>query len=142
MSSTTRSPSARYEEYRETQHVRGWLAFAGFMITIIGIMNVVYGIAAIDDANFYVANAKYVVADLNTWGWIMLLVGILQIGAAVSIWNRSEWGRWVGIFSAGCNSIVMLMFLPAYPLLALSFFAVDILIIYGLFAYGGRPDES
>jgi hypothetical protein len=71
-------------------------------------------------------------------GWIVLIVGILQLTAAFSIWAGNEYGRWMGIASAGLNSIVMLMFIPAYPFGALAAFAIDVLVIYGLAAYGGR----
>jgi hypothetical protein len=116
----------------------GWVAFAGVMLTIVGVMNIIYGIAAIDDANFYVNDAKYVFSDLNTWGWIVLVIGVLQFCAAFSIFGGTSWGRWVGIGTAGLNAIAQLLFLPAYPFLALALFAIDILIIYGLVAYGGR----
>lgn len=116
----------------------GWIAFAGTMLVILGVMNVIYGVAAIDDANVYVGDAKYVFADLNTWGWFLLIVGVIQFFAAFSIWNHTSWGRWVGVLSAACNSILQLLFLPAFPFLALSLFTLNILVIYGLIAYGGR----
>jgi hypothetical protein len=116
----------------------GWVAFAGVMLTIVGVMNIIYGIAAIDNANFFVNDAKYVFSDLNTWGWIVLVIGVVQFCAAFSIFGGTSWGRWVGILTAGLNSIAMLLFLPAYPFLALALFAIDIMIIYGLVAYGGR----
>ena len=50
----------------------------------------------------------------------------------------TEWGRWVGIISAGCNAILQMFFIPALPLLSVSLFAVDVLVIYGLVTYGGR----
>jgi hypothetical protein len=116
----------------------GWATFAGVMLAIVGALNVVYGIAAIDSANFYVNNAQYVVSDLNAYGWTLLIVGAIQFCAAFSIFAGTSWGRWVGVFSAGVNSIAQLLFLPAYPALALALFAIDILIIYGLVAHGGR----
>jgi hypothetical protein len=63
---------------------------------------------------------------------------VLQFCAAFSIFGGTSWGRWVGIGTAGLNAIAQLLFLPAYPFLALALFAIDILIIYGLVAYGGR----
>src|SRR4051812_30084123 len=110
----------------------GWVIFAGAMLSIVGILNVVYGIAAIDDANFYVNDAKYVFSDLNTYGWIVLIIGAVQVSAAFSIFAQTSWGRWIGILSAGLNAIAQLLFLPAYPFLGLAFFTMDILIIYGL----------
>jgi hypothetical protein len=120
----------------------GWATFAGVMLAIVGILNIIYGIAAIDSANFYVNDARYVISDLNTWGWVMLVIGAIQFCAAFSIFAGTEWGRWVGILAAGLNCIAQLLFLPAYPLLALALFSVDILVIYGLVAHAGRRAYS
>jgi hypothetical protein len=116
----------------------GWLAFAGTMLAIVGTMNILYGIAAIDDATVFVNDARYVFSELSTWGWFLLFVGLIQFFAAFSIWGRTTWGVVVGIASAGLNAILQLLFLPAFPLLGLALFATNILIIYGLVAYGGR----
>jgi hypothetical protein len=120
----------------------GWVTFAGVMLSIVGVMNVIYGIAAVDNANFYVNDARYVFSDLNTWGWVIGIIGAIQFCAAFSIFGGTSWGRWVGVATASLSSIAMLLFLPAYPFLALALFAVDILIIYGLIADGGRRDRA
>ena len=135
------TPSSRESQYRHTDDadkVVGWLMFAGAMVMIAGILNIIYGISGISNANWLEANSDYVFSNLKTWGWIVLIVGILQVTAAFSIWVGHEYGRWVGMMSAGLNSIVMLMFIPAYPFGALAVFALDILVIYGLATYGGR----
>jgi hypothetical protein len=116
----------------------GWLLFAGIMLMLIGILNVIWGIAAIDDASFFVNDTKYIVSNLNTWGWVTLILGAVQILAAFSIWAGNQFGRWFGIAVAGLSSIGALMSIPAYPFWSLAIFAVDILVIYGLAAYGGQ----
>jgi hypothetical protein len=128
---------ARVEDLGPTEG-QGWVTFAGVMILIAGVLNVIYGIAAIDNANFYVADARYVFSDLATWGWIQLIVGAVQVIAAFAIWRGSEFGRWIGIGAASVNAIVQLLFLPSSPFLSLAIFAIDILIVFGLIAYGGR----
>ena len=85
----------------------------------------------------YVGNAHYIFGGLNSWGWIVMLLGIAQLAAGGAVVNGSNWARWFGIFVAGINSIGQLAFLPAYPFWALSMFTVDMLIIYGLAVYGG-----
>jgi hypothetical protein len=116
----------------------GWIAFAGIMLAIIGILNVIYGIAAIGDSSFFVHNTKYILSNLNTWGWVTLIIGVIQVLAAFSIWSGGEFGRWIGIFIAGVSMIGALLSLPAYPLWSLAVFAIDVLIVYGLAAYGGQ----
>ncbi|MBI5103455.1 MAG: hypothetical protein HZB46_00415 [Solirubrobacterales bacterium] len=142
MSATSAGPaptrSARAAEAHDAEHGSGWVAFAGTMLAIVGTLNVIYGIAAIDDANVYVGDAKYVFADLNTWGWLLLIVGAVQFLAAFGIWNRAPWARWIGVLSASGNAILQLLFLPAFPFLSLALLAIDVLVIYGLVAYGGR----
>jgi hypothetical protein len=119
----------------------GWVVFAGTMLLIVGTLNVIYGIAAIDDANFFINGAKYVISDLNTWGWVVLLTGAAQILTAFGVWARSTFATWLGIAFACMNAIGVLLMLPAYPLLSLSLFAVDVLIVYGLAVHGGHREE-
>ena len=67
-SASSSAPSARADAVYDEDRGLGWIVFAGIMLSIVGILNIVYGIAAIDDANFYAAGANYVITDLNTWG--------------------------------------------------------------------------
>ena len=116
----------------------GWILFAGIMLMLVGILNVIWGIAAIDNSSFFVNDSKYIISNLNTWGWVTLILGVVQILAAFSIWAGNQFGRWVGIGVAGLSSIGALLSIPAYPFWSLAIFAVDILVIYGLAAYGGQ----
>jgi hypothetical protein len=143
-SSAGPAPSARHAEaeVHESEHGRGWVAFAGTMLAIVGTLNIVYGIAAIDDANVYVGDTQYVFGDLNTWGWFLALVGALQFVAAFGIWNGAQWARWAGVVSAAGNAILQLIFLPAFPLLSLSLLGIDVLVIYALIQYGGRRTSA
>ena len=115
----------------------GWLLFAGIMILVAGVLNTIWGIAAIDSANFFLEDDRYIFEDLNTMGWIILIVGIVQLFAAFSIWAGGQFGRWIGIIAASVNAIFALLSLPGYPLWSIAVFGIDILIIYGLAAYGG-----
>ena len=121
------------------RHGSGWVLFAGLMICLVGVLNVIYGIAAIGDSRFFVDDATYILSGLNTWGWIMLILGAAQIAAAYSIWKGGELGRWFGIAVALLSAIGALMSISAYPFWSLAVFTLDILVIYGLAAYGGDP---
>jgi hypothetical protein len=116
----------------------GWLVFAGIMLMIVGVMNFIGGIAAIDDSKFFVGNAQFVISDLNTWGWVILLTGAVQVLAAVGIWARNQLSRWLGVGFASVNALAQLLMIAAFPLWSLALFSVDLLIIYGLVVYGGR----
>ncbi|HEY1357391.1 MAG TPA: hypothetical protein VGF21_03710 [Thermoleophilaceae bacterium] len=126
----------------ETAKGGGWLLFAGMMVSIAGVLNCIWGIAAIDNAHFFLEDKRYIISDLNTWGWIILIIGIIQIIAAFSIWSGGEFGRWIGIIGAMLSAIGALLSLPGYPFWSLCIFALDILILYGLSAYGGHQARA
>jgi len=115
----------------------GWVVFSAVLLGLASVWNMIDGIAAISSAHVYVANANYVFSDLNTWGWIVLCLGILEGIAAALLLSGSEFARWFGIAAAGLNALGQLFFVPAYPWWALAMFSADILIIYGLAVYGG-----
>ena len=137
---TTPAAGGRATERDEGSYVEGggWVLFAGIMIMLVAILNVFWGIAAIDSSSFFVEDTRYIVSNLNTWGWVVLIIGVLQFIAAFSIFAGGSYGRWFGIATAGANAIAALLSIPAYPFWGLAIFAVDILIIYGLAAYGGN----
>jgi hypothetical protein len=122
----------------DTTEGAGWVAFAGIMILIVGVLNCIWGIAAIDKASFFVEDQRFILSDLSTWGWIILVVGVLQLFAAFSIWSGGGYGRWIGIITAGLGSISALLSIPAYPLWSLCVFFASLLVIFGLAAYGGQ----
>ena len=120
----------------------GWIAFAGIVLMIAGFLNFIWGIAAIDNSSFFTDEGRFILFDdLNTWGWFFLIVGVLQMAAAVSIWNRNAFGQIFGIFAASVNILVLLFTVNAYPFAAFMLFIIDLLVIYALNAYGGRPEH-
>ena len=65
---------------------------------IAGVLNIIYGIGAIDDANFYTATGThYVFGSLHTWGWVTLILGIVQLTAGFSLFAGGTYGRVIGI---------------------------------------------
>ena len=130
------SPYTYYDD--DDPHGQGLVTFAGVMLMIAAVLNTLYGIAAIDKANLFVQHARYVFGDLSTWGWFVLALGVLQFFAALAIWRGAPWGRWFGVACASANAILQTLWLPSYPILALTILPLDIIAIYGLLAYGGR----
>ena len=118
----------------------GWIVFASCMFVIAASLNIIWGIAAVSNSHFFVANASFILSDLNTWGWIVMGFGALELLTAVSIWRGGAFGRWFGMFVAGVAVLMAMMTIPAYPLWALALIAIDFMVIYGLAVYGGRPE--
>ena len=114
----------------------GWVTFAAVLLMISGALNVIYGIAAIGDSSFFVNDARYILSNLSTWGWVTLLIGLIQVAAAGSLWNGNLFGRVLGIAVASLSAIVALLSIPAYPLWSLAIFALDIVIIHQIAAHG------
>ena len=125
----------------DTARGAGWILFAGIMIFIAGTLNTIWGIAAIDKASFFVEDERFIISDLSTWGWIVLIIGIMQLFAAFSIWAGNEYGRWIGIITRDLQRDRGTAVDAGYPFWSLAVFALDILVIYGLVAYGGQPER-
>jgi len=130
------SASAGYESYGDLDRGYGWVMFAGVLLLMVGSINFIEGIAAIGNARFFVSNTHYIVGSLNTWGWVVLCIGVLQWAVGLGIFLKNQFARWVGVAVLSINAVVQLMMMPAYPFWSLSIFTIDILAIYGLIAYG------
>lgn len=120
----------------------GRAIFAAVFLMIGGVLNIIYGIAAISNSHFYAHNTHYVFASLRGWGWIALIIGIIEILASLSLFAAGAFGRWFGIFAASLAAIDALLDIPAYPLLSIALFALSLWIIHGLFVYGQSVREA
>lgn len=114
----------------------GRAIFAAVLLMIGGVLNVIYGIAAISNSKFFVHNTKYVFGDLKTWGWVTLILGVVELLAAASLFGGGTFGRWFGIFAAALVAIDALLEIPAYPLWSIAIFGLSLWIIHGLVVYG------
>ena len=120
----------------------GWVLFAGLMMALAATLNCIWGIAAIDNANFFVEHERFVFENLNAMGWFVLVVGIVQLVAAFSIWAGGEFGRVIGIMAACLGAFTAVLSLAGFPLWSVCVFFVNVLIVYGLATYGGRQSRS
>jgi hypothetical protein len=124
-----------------TYHVdpgRTWLLFAGVMLGLAGVLNVVDGIAAVSNSHFYAHGASYVIGNLSSLGWILLVIGVVQLIVAGGIWAAREWARWLGIGSAMANMLIQFLAFASRPGLGLAMFMVDVIVIYALLTFGGE----
>ncbi len=115
----------------------GWVLFSAIMLGFVGVWGIIEGILAISSSKVFVAGATFVFSSLNTWGWIVLALGVLCVLASLSVMAGSELARWFGIFVAGVNALGQLMVINANPWWGVAVLAIDVLVIYGLAAYGG-----
>jgi hypothetical protein len=116
-------------DYRE--YLSGWWAFAGTMMLIVGGFNLIEGIAALAQKEYF--NSSGLLYDnLKFWGWLMLIVGIVQLITAFLIYARSTAGAVIGIFLAAVSAFFAFFAIGAYPLWALTILVLDGLVIYGL----------
>jgi hypothetical protein len=118
----------------------GLILFAAVLLLVLGFFNMIYGIAAIANSHVFTANAHYVIGDLRAWGWITLILSVLQLVAAAGILAGNQLARWFAVAVVGLNAIDMMFFLPSYPFWALVIIAVDVVALYGLCAYGSRAN--
>jgi hypothetical protein len=118
----------------------GLVFFAAILLLMAGFFNLIYGIAAIANSHVFVANAHYVFANLRTWGWITLIIAVLQLAAAAGVLAGNQLARWFAVAMLVLNAVDMMFFVQAYPFWALTIIAVDIVALYGLCAYGSRAN--
>jgi hypothetical protein len=132
------SEAARSHAYEDAERGEGWVLFAGVMLAMVGVLNIIDGIAAVSNSTFFANGAQYILSNLNTWGWVLIILGAIQVLTAFGIWAKTAGVRWIGVTVAALNAIAQLMFIPAYPFWSLTLFTLDVLVIYGLVAYGAR----
>jgi hypothetical protein len=114
---------------------QGWATFAGVLFLLLGTFNIIDGIVALIDDDYFVAD-ELLFGDLSMWGVIFLIIGGLQLLTAALIFGGSAFGAFLGITLAGLNAIGHLLAIEAYPLWSIIVIAIDGLVIYGLTVYG------
>jgi hypothetical protein len=115
----------------------GRAAFVAILLLIAGTLNIIYGFGAIGNAHFFTANTSYVFANLHTWGWLTVILGVIQLTAGVSLLGGGGYGRLIGIIGAGFGALEALLAVGGnYPFWSLGVFALCLWILYGLLVLG------
>ena len=122
----------------------GWRAFAGVLVLIAGFFNCIDGLVAIINANRIegVVNGQAtlpVTDKLSSWGWVVLIVGIVMVFAGCAIFSGATWARVVGIVVLMLNMVVQFSYLAHFPFWSFTMILIDTLAIYGLVVHG-RPE--
>ena len=87
----------------------GRAVFAATLLLIVGTLNIIYGIGALDDANVLVNDHRLVLTNLNTVGWVSIVLGLIQLTGGFSLISGNTWGRLVGIIGASLGAIGALL---------------------------------
>jgi hypothetical protein len=113
----------------------GAAVFAGTMLLIVGMINVFEGfIALLDDERVAMVRGNLVVVDLTGWGWVLLISGLLMVGAGAGLFARQTWARITAIVIASLHAIAQVGWISAYPVWSLLMIALDVIIIFALTA--------
>lgn len=114
----------------------GLAVFAGSIMLMVGVFQIIMGFAAVLNKNFYAITPNYVFSfDITTWGWIHILIGVVVAIAGAGIFSGNAWGRGLGIFFAIVSAIANFFFIPYYPFWSIMIIILDIAIIGALSRY-------
>jgi hypothetical protein len=115
----------------------GRVIFAVTLLLLVGAVNIIYGIGALDGANYFVDDRRYVLDDLNTLGWVLIVLGVIQIIGGITLISGSAFGKAVAIVGAGLGAIGALLSIGgSNPWWSLAVFFLCIYVIHGVFIYG------
>jgi hypothetical protein len=111
--------------------------FVAFLLLIVGVVNIVYGIGALDDANIFVNDKRFIFDNLNTMGWILIVLGVIQLTGGISLLGGNTYGRVIGLVGATFGALGALFSIGGNdPWWSLAVFVLCIYILHGLFVFG------
>ena len=115
----------------------GRVVFAAVMLLIVGTINIIYGIGALDDARIFVNDTRFILDDLNTLGWVLIALGVVQVTAGLSLASGRTYGRVIGIVAGSLGAIGALLSIGGNnPWWSLGVFILCIYIVHGIFVFG------
>jgi hypothetical protein len=114
---------------------RGWAGFAGMMILVVGTFNLIWGLVALVQDDYFAAD-QLLMWSLNSWGALHIAIGCLQLLTALLIFSGSGAGPVLGIMFSFFSAIGALVSIGAYPIWSVIILVIDGLVIYALTVYG------
>jgi hypothetical protein len=115
----------------------GRVVFAATLLLIVGTLNIIYGIGALDDANIFVNDRRYIFTNLNTLGWVLIVLGVIQLAGGFSLFVGNTFGRVIGIIGGSLGAIGALLSIGgSYPWWSLGIFALCVYVVHGIIVYG------
>ena len=111
--------------------------FAAILLTIVGFINIIYGIGALDDAQIFVGDSRFILSNLNTLGWVLIILGIIQLTGGFSLMAGNAYGRVIGIFAGSVGAVGALLSIGGdYPWWSLAVFFLCVYIVHGIVILG------
>ena len=115
----------------------GRVLFTAILLMIVGTINIIYGIGALDDANIFVNDTRFILDDLNTMGWVLIVLGVVQLTGSFSLLAGNTYGRVIGIIGGSLGAIGALLSIGGNnPWWSLAVFALCVYIVHGLIVFG------
>ena len=115
----------------------GRTVFAATMLLLLGFLNIIYGIGALGDANIFVNDTRFILDNLNTLGWVLVILGIVQLTAGFSLMAGHTYGRVLGITAGVIGAIGALLSIGgAFPWWSLAEFALCVYVVHGIIVFG------
>jgi len=115
----------------------GRAAFAAILLVIVGTLNIIYGIGALDDASFFVNDTRYILDNLNTLGWVVIILGVIQLTGGFSLMAGNAYGRTIAIIGGSLGAIGALLSVgQGNPWWSLAVFALCIYVVHGIVVFG------
>jgi len=115
----------------------GRVAFAGILLLVAGTINIIYGIGSLDDANIFINDKRFIFTNLNTLGWVLIILGLIQLTGGISLIAGNTYGRLIGIVGGTLGAIGALLSIGGnYPWWSLAVFFLCVYVVHGIFVYG------
>jgi hypothetical protein len=119
----------------------GRALFAATLLVLVGILNIIYGIGALNGANIFTDDKRYILTNLNTMGWVLIILGAVQITGGFSLMVGNTYGQVIGVIGASLGAIGALLSIgDSNPWWSLAIFFLCVYILHGIFIYG--EDET
>lgn len=115
----------------------GFTVFAAFLMIMMGVWWIISGLIALFNSEFYVVTLRWIFQfDISLWGWIHLILGILILVAGIFLFRGAVWARTVGVIIAVVAGVLAFAWLPYYPIWAILFIALSVVVIWALTVHG------
>jgi hypothetical protein len=115
----------------------GRVVFAAIVLLIVGTINIIYGIGALDDANIFVDDTRFILSNLNTLGWVLIILGVIQLTGGFSLMAGNTYGRVIGIIGGSLGAIGALLSIGgSHPWWSLGVFFLCIFVVHGIVVFG------